>query len=219
MSAQADAIAKSDDHDKATVDNHYLEQRGKNADVLRAANEAYMKEIREKTATPIKVARFAAEYHALKKRQAGHGSIWRFFHSKENAARNQLLADMKSVLDSVVREDMKIDDTQPWFIASQYSIVRNDNLAKDIFKADHIAKRCQLPENAIQYEPTSNERASNDKSNWRDGIVEDYEIREQLEFPKDAFVTYDDGGKEIDFEVSSFIVEEFPSPIEKQVSK
>jgi hypothetical protein len=40
-----------------------------------------------------------AEYHALSQRQANHGAVWRFFHSKENAARNNLLKNMEKCLE------------------------------------------------------------------------------------------------------------------------
>ena len=40
-----------------------------------------------------------AEYHALSQRQANHGAVWRFFHSKENTARNNLLKNMEICLE------------------------------------------------------------------------------------------------------------------------
>ena len=44
------------------------------------------------------MAELFADYKALKDRQNNHGAIWRFFHSKENQERNNLLKQMEDVM-------------------------------------------------------------------------------------------------------------------------
>ena len=84
------------------VDDIYNRQRKKDADVVRSENQELMNRCRfGKDATMLDAIKLTAEYQALIKRQAGHGRIWRFFHSKQNEQRTQLLDDMKNAIDTI----------------------------------------------------------------------------------------------------------------------
>ena len=114
-------LLKQEEYKKITTDKYYKNQRGRSASDLFKSTKALKDAIANKTASPLKVAKYVAEYQALKKRQEGHGAIWRFFHKKENEARTKLLTIMQKTLGSLLDDDFNIDDFTPGDIAADYN--------------------------------------------------------------------------------------------------
>ena len=125
------------------ADNVYEAQRGKDAadisktEEIRLAIEA----AKVKMATPAQVEKLVAEYQALAKRQNGHGFFWRMFHSKENAARTQLLSKMEGALKIMLGDDANIKNSTPLLLAE--GSIRNTvaNEARLAFAKNGMEKR------------------------------------------------------------------------------
>ena len=215
ISAQAELQIKQEEYNKNTIERHYHDQRGKDAKKLRPYHLDNRKSIMDKKAAAITVSNYAAEYHALKKRQEGHNAIWRFFHKKENKERNALLANMKKVLESAIGKDIEIDDSTPVQIAESYSKQIIAGSSKETFKEDAISKRCQFPNAFFKHEATLNERALNDKEDSLSEIATDLP-REHVQFGNGAFEEYTEGNKDIDR--SSRIQEESTAEKNNQIS-
>lgn len=101
------------------ADNVYEAQRGMDAEEIKE-NESVKRAIDAAAvgaATPDQVQRLAAEYQALAKRQSNHGAIWRLFHSKENAARTELLSQMEGALKTMLGDDASIKNSTPLLLA------------------------------------------------------------------------------------------------------
>jgi hypothetical protein len=144
-------------------------------------------EIKNKTASPYRVAEYAGKYFALKKRQEGHGAVWKFFHKKENEARMNLLAIMAKTLKTVLDEGDELDKLKPDEIAKIYNESILAVRANETFQKN-IAMRNGVPSNYIEHNPTTTGRTDIDreKQNRDDRELEE-ELRMPLEFEKDAF--------------------------------
>ena len=212
----AEFTVRQEEYRKASVDRHFRDQRGKPAAVIRKNNRDGRKAILESKASVLTVAKYASEYHALKKRQEGHGAIWRFFHKKENADRENLLAGMKSVLDKVFRNTIDIDMCTPLEIADAYNKAVIRGTARATFTDGAIAKRQKMPADLLSHEVTSNERALNDKDAPDPDLQLEGEIREQIEFERGEFQVCPGGDEEID--LSARIINEVPLEKGTQVS-
>ena len=182
------------EYKKTDVERHYNEQRRKSADTVRKATMENRKRIAEKTASPLRVAQYASEYQALKKRQEGHGAIWRFFHKKENEARTKLLANMKGLLVKTLGNDIDVDTLTPKEIAAAY----NGTRAAKVFSENGIINRTGLPNTYFEHQPTSTERAEQYAANLHKGVVYDEENRLSIQIPKDFFEEYKGGDKEME---------------------
>ena len=125
------------------ADNVYEAQRGIDAADI-SENVAVKNAIdaaKVKAATPAQVEKLVAEYQALAKRQNGHGFFWRMFHSKENAARTQLLSKMEGALKKMLGDDANIKNSTPLLLAE--SSIRNTvaNEARLAFAKNGMEKR------------------------------------------------------------------------------
>lgn len=180
---------KKEDYTQTTADNHYTQQRRKSAKTVRDNNSEKMSLIKKKMAPPMQVAKLLAEYQALTKRQEGHGDAWRFFHRKENAAREKLLQDMKEVLVSALGNDIQLEKADPLKMAQKYNSVRHPAITAEAFKPGGHEQRFRLPNGVTKYEPTSDERALNDpeKDNPFKNILTEEKFREIIRFPKEWF--------------------------------
>lgn len=207
---------KKDDYEITTVDNHYTEQRRKSANKVRANNTEYMSFINNKMAPPIYVAKLLAEYQALVKRQEGHGEVWKFFHRRENNAREKLLQDMKNVLVSAVGNDVNLETANPLEMAKKYNNIRQPLITEAAFKNDSFESRLRLPKGVAKYKSTIDQRALNDpdKDDPFKNILTEDEFRKIISFPKDWFkepvsnVPNQDDGKIEQNDVMKKIIEE-----------
>ena len=101
------------------ADNVYEAQRGMDAADI-SENKAVKNAIdaaKVKAATPAQVEKLVAEYQALAKRQSNHGFFWRMFHSKENAARTELLSQMEGALKTMLGDNANIKNSSPSLLA------------------------------------------------------------------------------------------------------
>ena len=187
IATRAEFEMKKSDFDNTSVDRCYEKQRWKDAKDVQKANAESRKQILSKKASPLRVAQYAGEYFALKKRQEGHGKWWIFFHKKENEARTKLLADMEKTLKTVLKEGEVLDELDPVKIAKNYNKKNIELRANEAFQSG-IAKRNGMPPNFIEDKPTSTERADKEISEPDEKkIAFEEEMRMPLEFEKDAF--------------------------------
>lgn len=206
LSSEAELEMKEKEYKKTDVDRRYREQRGKNAAEVRKAISTNKTFIRDKKESPLRVAQYAADYHALKKRQEGHGAVWRFFHKKENEARTKLLEMMKKDLVALAGADADVDAMTP----VEISVAYNQAKAKEALSENGIAKRAQMPKEDFAHEPTLTDRAENDKENPHKGMVYDEANRWALTFPEGLFEKNEKGEKEIN--LSEYEVKKVPLP-------
>ena len=100
-------------------DDAFNRQRGKDAvEVSKNFNTLVNK--MDKVIEPEPVGKMIAEYQALKRRQEGHGGIWRFFHRTENKARTDLLKKMSETIKKYIPKEMgriNIDEVLPANVA------------------------------------------------------------------------------------------------------
>ena len=92
------AINRSVNKYNFSKEDEFTRQRGKNAKELQKSFNNHRNAIVNPNDKPRHMGELIAEYQALKERQSRHGDIWRFFHSKENKARNELLKSMARVI-------------------------------------------------------------------------------------------------------------------------
>lgn len=209
LASDTELEIREEDYSKATVERHFNNQRKESADFVRKSNEKTRNLIINKTASAIDLASYAAEYYALKKRQEGHGRVWRFFHGKENEERNQLLAEMKKLLVSTVGGHIDIDSITPEKIAIAYTESIIADKSEAAFAENALANRADIPEEAVKNEPTSTERADNDK-NPTDIFDLETEDRKSICLDENLFQEDEKGEKEIDF---SFVeIKDEPHP-------
>ena len=110
----AQTLEKAYNIENIATGTTYHAQRRKNASALRSSYmNALLANVKSEDATPDQVGKLVAEYQALQKRQAGHGSVWRFFHRLENNARTNLLAEMKDALTTRLGADFDIEKGYP----------------------------------------------------------------------------------------------------------
>ena len=199
---------KQEEYNKITTENYYRSQRKKSAKDVAKKTRELKADILKKTASPIKIARYVAEYQALKKRQEGHGAIWRYFHKKENEERTALLESMEKTLASVFDKKSYLDSFTPAEIAANYKKNLVYKLGRESYGASAIGKRFQISSNLFHTEATSDERALNDKDapDSKKQLIGEY--RYQMEFEKNEFTRHQDGSEEI--ELSEKTIDEIP---------
>ena len=125
------------------ADNVYEAQRGMDAADI-SENKAVKNAIdaaKVKAATPAQVEKLVAEYQALAKRQSNHGFFWRMFHSKENAARTELLSQMEGALKTMLGDNANIKNSSPSLLAE--GLIKNTvaNEARLAFAKSGMEKR------------------------------------------------------------------------------
>ena len=113
LALKADFDVTSQDFAPVTTDKYFDAQRKINAKDLKDRFKTLGSPLKLKKATPFEIAKYAAEYQALKRRQAGHGAIWRFFHKSENNERTELLDTMKETLEDILGKNAEIDTKTP----------------------------------------------------------------------------------------------------------
>ena len=215
LTTQAEYMAKREDFDKVTAENYFNEQRGRSAHTVRSMNFDRKLAIQSGKGTMLTVAKYAAEYQALRRRQDEHNFIWKLLHWNENAERNKLLEEMRSVLYNAVEyKKINLEKELPAYIADSCNRPIIEAMQEDAFKEDALARRCNLPAEIFEYNATMEDRALNDNDDTIMRIVLDDECRELLTLDPNLFKVYGPREKELDF--SNFIEEdmELPSPIE-----
>lgn len=179
---------------------HYNRQRYIDAADVRKSNKELLSSCFQKTANPLQIAQLAAEYQALHKRQQGHGAWWRFFHKKENIARQELLKEMKDTIQGLVG-NVDLIENSPQEIANIADGKKIEAESEKPFKEDAIVDRNKLSWRMFIYEPKDSQRADaerqglsnenvinqeNPASNEiNDVVAENEEVRVKVEFNSD----------------------------------
>jgi hypothetical protein len=184
---KAETSMKGVDYQKTSVKLRYDKQRQMDANEVKSKIKKNQKLIDGKKASPLNVAQYAAEYFALKKRQEGHGGIWRFFHKQENEDRMKLLETMEKSLKSLLNEGDELDKLTPVMIAESYNSSIVASRAKETFAFNGISKRNQIPHTFFEHKPTSTKRADEAKEKEKNEAQFDGEVRELLKFEKGVF--------------------------------
>ena len=190
---QADSQLKKAEYMSISSEEHYNDQRKKDADVVRANNSELIYAVKQKKASPEKVATLLAEYQALKHRQNNHTFIWRMFHGDENKARKTLLSDMEKALKGVLGDNVYLDKVSPIKIAvNMEDKIINTQMQKDL-KDTALMERYQLPHQCFVYGARSTERAKAYRESHNLLVnKEDKEVRTNVEFKENEFVAKDD---------------------------
>ena len=178
-------------------DEHYNRQRYIDAADVRKSNEELLSSCFQKTANSLQIAKLAAEYQALYKRQQGHGAWWRFFHKKENIARQELLKEMKATIQGLVGK-VDLIENSPQEIANIADGKKIEAQSEKPFKEEAIVDRNNLNWRMFVYEPKDSQRADaerqglanenvinqeNPASNEiNDVVAENEEVRVKVEF-------------------------------------
>jgi hypothetical protein len=139
-------------------DEHYNRQRYIDAADVRKSNEELLSSCFHKTANSLQIAQLAAEYQALHKRQQGHGAWWRFFHKKENIARQELLKEMKDTIQGLVGNADLIENS-PQEIANIADGKKIEAQSEKPFKEEAIVDRNNLNWRMFVYAPKDSQRA------------------------------------------------------------
>lgn len=187
IAGDAEFEIKETDYAKTTIDRSFKNQRRMDAKTVRKANLEVRKQILKKEATPYRVAQYAGAYYALKKRQEGHGKVWRFFHKKENEARTALLADMEKTLKTVLGEGDELDKLTPIEIARSHNTRKLAARASETFRSG-LSARVGMPATLFEQQPTSTERADMERNSSRkDDIELENESRTRVKFENGDF--------------------------------
>ena len=187
IAGDAEFEIKETDYAKTTIDRNFKNQRRMDAKTVRKANLESRKQILRKEASPHRVAQYAGAYYALKKRQEGHGRVWRFFHKKENAARTALLADMEKTLKTVLGEGEELDKLTPIEIARSHNTRKLAGRASETFRSG-LSARVGMPATLFEQQPTSTERADMERNSSRkDDIELENESRTRVKFENGDF--------------------------------
>jgi hypothetical protein len=188
LADKAEFEIKENEYNKTSIDRCYEKQRRQDAKSVKKATLENKKQILSKTASPLRVAQYAGEYFALKKRQEGHGNVWKFFHKKENEARMTLLAEMEKILKTVLKDQGELDKLNPIDIAK---IVNKQNLsikANETFQSG-IDNRNKIPSNFFKHSPVASERENMERTDPnKDDIELEENLRMHVEFDKDVFM-------------------------------
>ena len=124
-------------------------QRRKSAITVRNETASYFKHSKDDPISPMDLAKFTAEYQALKQRQNNHGAIWRFFHRKENTQRMELLTEMKAKLEEYINSsNINVDTDTPEMIAEHFEKTINEaDLVKNLDDAEFARRNnCNVSE-------------------------------------------------------------------------
>ena len=187
IAGDAEFEIKETDFAKTTIDRSYQNQRRMDAKTVRKANLEVKKQILKKEATPYRVAQYAGAYYALKKRQEGHGRVWRFFHKKENEARTALLTEMEKTLKTVLGEGEELDKLTPIEIARSHNARKLADRANETFRGG-LSARVGMPAILFEQQPTSTERADMERNSSRkDDIELENESRTRVKFENGDF--------------------------------
>ena len=170
---------KASDYKRTSIDRCYEKQRWQDATKVRKDTREDEKLILSKGASSLRVAKYAGEYYALKKRQEGHGGVWRFFHKKENEQRTKLLSIMEKTLKTILEDDDKLEDLDPQKIAEIYNKQQLTGRLNETVQ-NGIAKRNGIPPIFFEHTPTTTERADNEIDNPNQ---EDIELEDELRMP------------------------------------
>ena len=176
---KAEFELKESDYKKTSIDNYYEKQRRQNAVKVRKDTRENEKAILNNEASSLRVAKYAGEYYALKKRQEGHGKVWRFFHKKENEQRTKLLSIMEKTLKTILKDDDKLEDLDPQKIAEIYNKQQLTGRLNETVQSG-IAKRNEVPTNFFAHTPTTTARAEKEIDNPNQ---EDIELESELRMP------------------------------------
>ena len=157
IAATSDNKVLEQDYSLITTDNFFDAQRKINAKTLESNFKILGNHLTNKSATPLDVAKYAAEYQALRKRQENHTSLWRFFHRGENKKRNELLAQMKKTLKGALGASALIETAAPEQLAKEYHArTIKENMAKES-DPNGICRRCgNFDTSRIGHEPIEN---------------------------------------------------------------
>ena len=179
---EAEFVLKESDYKKTSIDKCYEKQRWQDATKVRKDTLENERLIFSKKASSLKVAKYAGEYYALKKRQEGHGRVWRFFHQKENERRTKLLSDMEKTLKTILKDGDKLENLDPEKIAKIYNKQQLTDRLNETIQSG-IAKRNEMSTNFLEHTPTTTARADEERANPnQDDIALEEELRMPLEF-------------------------------------
>ena len=176
---EAEFELKESDYKNTSIDRYFEKQRGKDATKVIKDTRENEKLILSKEASSLKVAKYAGEYYALKKRQEGHGKVWRFFHKKENEQRTKLLSVMEKTLNTVLKDGDKLEDLDPQRIAEIYNKQQLTGRLNETVQSG-IAKRNGIPPHFFEHMPTTTVRADEEIDNPNQ---EDIELEEEFRMP------------------------------------
>ena len=176
---KAEFELKESDYKKTSIDNYYEKQRRQNATKVRKATLENERLILKKEASSLRVAKYAGEYYALKKRQEGHGKVWRYFHKKENEQRTKLLSVMEKTLNTILKDGDKLEDFDPNRIAEIYNKQQLTGRLNETIQSG-IAKRNEIPTHFFAHTPTTTARADQEIDNPN---LEDMELEAELRMP------------------------------------
>lgn len=185
---QADAQLKKAEYTSISSEEHYNDQRKKDADVVRANNSELIRTVKQKKASPEKVATLLAEYQALKQRQNNHTFLWKMFHGDENKARNTLLSDMEKALKVVLGNNVYLDKISPVKVAvNMEDKIINGQLEKEL-KETALMERHSLPYQCFVYGAKSTERAAAYRESHNLLVnKEDKNVRTNVDFKENEF--------------------------------
>lgn len=163
-----------------SIDRTHKDQRGMSAKkILNGKVGFFLDKIDSNDYFPAQMGELFAQYKALEKRQKNHGAIWRFFHSKENKERNDLLKLMEDCMKKrIPEEDFKKIETPDDII--NYHEWSANNKRFEFF----IAQREQRPDMAYgytdyYYDPEKLDEY-NKNANERDNDYENQLLNDQL---------------------------------------
>ena len=149
-------VLKQSHYKKLNVERHFRSQRKRPAKTVKKSNLATMLKIKnQKEVSPLELGTLVAEYRALKQRQDGHTFIWRFFHGTENGERVALLGTMKKFITTALETNVDVDKLDPVNAADMLNKKNIDNMAKEAFRDEGIAKRYYFLPESIMHEPVS----------------------------------------------------------------
>lgn len=166
------------DYEIIEGDNRFNKQRKKNADKVTKELKNLTKNIRSGKATTLEIAKYVAEYQALKKRQEQHTSLWRFFHRDENKKRTELLGNMKELLGTVVKDGLDVDTNTPLQIAEGLNNKHVNGLMEEAFKDTALCDRFKYTHSAFRYE-ANNENVISDVPTNDNPAIEN-EVRQSV---------------------------------------
>lgn len=198
-----------------STEREFTKQRGKNAKELEKRFSDHIVAINKQDNKPQHVGELIAEYQALKERQNRHIGIWRFFHSKENQARNELLSKMEDAIKTTMNKILpqnkseNLDALNPSEIARIFAdarirgsvevagVNRFGENAKKIFGYLDAETKNNLMNNKESDLSNYKEPMGNDKTFVEDinGKKEEisHSINENRVFEKDNIIANDDG--------------------------
>ena len=157
LATQAELKITENDYAETTTDLRFTEQRKKNVDKIIGNINSLAEPLKNKEATPLDVAKYAAEYQALKRRQDNHTRVWKFFHKGENKKRTELLAQMKETLKEVLGQETDVDNLTPKELADSHLAGSFKARMEKETDPNGICNRCGFDSSRVGHEPVINE--------------------------------------------------------------